>query len=178
MNYKNLFYVTIFFLSIAYIFTSFTLENESAVKINQYQEELKIQNSLPCIEVYDAIMKYSKEYKIPKKYAFGIAYLETGYQGPFHWKYNHLQTSSAGAMGPMQIMPTVGDYVWEGNKEYSRKKLREDIDFNILTSMKILRRLYDIYGDWKIALGYYNTGRPCVNSYAERIYNHEINWKI
>ena len=39
-----------------------------------------------------------------KRYAYGIAYAETRYKGPFHWNYNPAQTSCVGAEGPMQIM--------------------------------------------------------------------------
>jgi hypothetical protein len=44
--------------------------------------------------------------------------------------------------------------------------------------MKVLRKLYNKYGDWKTVFGCYNTGRPCVNGYAVRVYNHQINWNI
>jgi hypothetical protein len=41
--------------------------------------------------------------------------------------------------------------------------------------MKLLRKLYDKYKNWKIVFGCYNTGRPCVNDYAERVYNFKPN---
>jgi soluble lytic murein transglycosylase-like protein len=62
--------------------------------------------------------------------------------------------------------------VWPG-KKFTKEKLKNDIDFNVETSMKILKKLHNRYGDWKIVFGYYNTGRPRVNSYALSVYNHE-----
>jgi soluble lytic murein transglycosylase-like protein len=59
----------------------------------------------------------------------------------------------------------------------SKEKLRTDIKYNVYTSMKLLRKLYDLRGNWKLVFGEYNTGRPCVNGYAERVYNYKINWK-
>jgi len=54
--------------------------------------------------------------------------------------------------------------------------LRTDIEYNVKTSMKLLRRLYKIHGDWKLVFGAYNTGRPCVNGYAHKVYNHQLDW--
>ena len=46
-----------------------------------------------------------------------------------------------------------------------------------MTSMKYLRMLHNQYKNWKIVFGYYNTGYPRVNGYAERVYNHKIDWR-
>jgi len=132
------------------------------------------QGSPPSLQMYKYIKAYADTFDIPLKYAFGVAYIETGYRGPFHWKYNPAQTSYAGAEGPMQIMlPTA-----RGNNHdnVSRERLRNDIEYNVRTSMKVLRKLYNKYKNWKIVFGCYNTGRPCINGYAERVYNHKINW--
>jgi soluble lytic murein transglycosylase-like protein len=125
--------------------------------------------------MYFNIEKFAEKYNIPKRYAYGIAYAETRYEGPFHWKYRPAQTSHAGAVGPMQIMPTTADMMWP-KKKVSRDRLKRDIAFNVETSMKLLRRLHDKYGDWKIVFGCYNTGRPMVNGYAEMVYRHQPNW--
>jgi soluble lytic murein transglycosylase-like protein len=127
--------------------------------------------------MYDAIIKYSDKYKIPRKYAFGIAYEETSYQGPFHWKYRHAQTSFAGAVGPMQIMPSTGRFIWK-DSSFTNRFLMTNIDFNVHTSMKLLRKLHDRYRDWKIVFGCYNTGRPVINDYAIHVFNHKPNWSI
>jgi soluble lytic murein transglycosylase-like protein len=55
--------------------------------------------------MYESIEKYSEIYDVPKYIAYNVAYMETKYRGPFHFNYNPEQVSSAGALGPMQIMP-------------------------------------------------------------------------
>jgi soluble lytic murein transglycosylase-like protein len=129
--------------------------------------------SAPCLQLYYFIEKYAAEYKIPRNYAYGIAHEETGYQGPLHWKYNHAQGSHAGALGPMQIMPATAKMMWP-DSTISKTRLRNDIEFNVRTSMKLLRYLHDRYGDWKIVFGCYNTGKKLVNKYALRVYNYKF----
>jgi hypothetical protein len=41
--------------------------------------------------------------------------------------------------------------------------------------MKLLARLQKKYGNWKVALGVYNSGRPIVNDYAIRIASGKSN---
>ena len=48
-------------------------------------------NSPFCLQMYTSIDKYSDMYNVPKYIAYNVAYLETRYQGPFHWKYDHRQ---------------------------------------------------------------------------------------
>lgn len=130
-------------------------------------------DSAPCLQLYYFIEKYAAEYKIPRNYAYGIAHEETGYQGPLHRKYNHAQGSRAGALGPMQIMPATAKMMWP-DSAISKTRLRNDIEFNVRTSMKLLRHLHDKYGDWKIVFGSYNTGKKLVNKYALRVYNYKL----
>lgn len=117
------------------------------------------------LKMYYLLEKYSNEYSIPKYIAYNVAYLETGYKGPFHWSYNPHQVSFAGALGPMQIMPKTGEWLTDGKS--TKQSLKMDIELNINLSMKLLRWLHDKYGDWAIVCGYYNTGYPMVNDYAE-----------
>jgi soluble lytic murein transglycosylase-like protein len=130
-------------------------------------------DSPPCLQLYYYLEKYSVEYNVPRSYAYGIAHEETGYQGPFHWKYNHAQGSSAGALGPMQIMPATARWMWP-DSTFTNKRLKNDIEFNVRTSMKLLRYLHDKYGDWKTVFGCYNTGKKLVNKYALRVYNFKF----
>jgi hypothetical protein len=130
----------------------------------------------PCIKMYYFIEKYADKYDIPLKYAYGVANAETGYRGPFHWGYNHEQTSHAGAVGPMQIMPSTADMMWP-DSSISVKRLRTDVEFNVHTSMKLLRHLHNRYGDWQIVFGCYNTGKPLVNDYAIKVYNFKTQFK-
>jgi soluble lytic murein transglycosylase-like protein len=131
------------------------------------------QGSPPSLQMYKYIKEYADTFNIPLKYALGIANTETGYEGPFHWKYNHAKTSCAGAVGPMQVMVSTARYI---NKDMvSKEKLRTDIKYNVYTSMKLLRRLYNLRGNWKLVFGEYNTGRPCINGYANKVYNYNPN---
>ena len=60
--------------------------------------------------------------------------------------------------------------MWK-DKEFTKEELKNDIEFNVETSMKLLRHLHDKYGDWKIVFGCYNTGKSIVNQYAIDVYN-------
>ena len=122
-------------------------------------------NSPYCLQMYTSIEKYSKVYRVPKYIAYNVAYLETRYQGPFHWNYRPHQTSFAGAVGPMQIMPSTANMIKQ--KKISVKNLKNNIELNIEISTKLLNKLYRKYGNWKIVCGCYNTGRPIVNDYAK-----------
>ena len=114
--------------------------------------------------LYASIMTYAKQYEIPLHIAFNVARIETGYRGPFHDNYNHKQTSSAGALGPMQIMPQYAS-AYAGFK-VKKPVLKDSIELNVQISMKMLREWYNRYNDWGKATGAYNTGRPIINSYA------------
>jgi soluble lytic murein transglycosylase-like protein len=124
--------------------------------------------------MYKYIKAYADTFDIPLRFAFGIAKVETGYKGPLHWRYRPAQTSSAGAVGPMQVMVATARGLNKDN--VTKDRLRTDIEYNVKTSMKLLRRLYKIHGDWKLVFGAYNTGRPCVNGYAHKVYNHQLDW--
>ena len=128
------------------------------------------------MQMYFFIEKFANEYGIPKKFAYGIAYAETRYGGPFDWNYKHDRSSCVGALGPMQIMPATAKLIWP-NRKFTNKMLSTDIEFNVETSMKLLNRLYMKYKDWKLVFGAYNTGTPCVNGYAINVYNYEPKWK-
>ena len=126
-------------------------------------------NHTKSMAMFIAIHKNAEKYDIPKKYAFGIAYTETSYKGPMQWNYNPNLVSSAGALGAMQIMPSTAEMIWK--KKISKGKLLNDIEFNVETSMILIKKLHDKYKNWKVAFGCYNTGTPCVNEYAEKVYN-------
>ena len=133
------------------------------------------QGSPPSLQMYKYIKAYADTFDVPVRYAFGVAYCETRYEGPFQWKYNPAQTSHTGAEGPMQILLSTARYL---NKDgVSRERLRTDIEYNVKTSMYYLRRLYNRYRNWAIVFGCYNTGYPQVNGYARRVINHKIDWR-
>ena len=65
------------------------------------------------------------------------------------------------------------------NQKISKKNLKNNIELNIRTSMKLLHQLHNRYGNWKLVCGYYNTGRPIVNGYASFCVNnknYQKNW--
>lgn len=167
MRYRNLFLFLSLFAVLSIPLRHYLQEDTTEPKISIAEYS---QSSPPCVSMFSSIEKYASEYGIPLRYALGIAYEETRYEGPFDWDYNHERVSSAGALGPMQIMPGTAKWMWR-NKEITREQILSDIDFNVETSMKLLRHLYDKYGNWKVVFGCYNTGSPCVNSYAEKVYN-------
>lgn len=128
----------------------------------------------PSIQMYFYIEKYSQEFDIPRNFAYGIAYCETRYGGPFDWNYNPYRTSPVGALGPMQVMPNTAKFI-NGTRP-TNETLKTDIAYNVRTSMKLLRYLKDKYRDWKVVFGCYNTGRPVINGYAHNVYNFKPTW--
>lgn len=161
---------------------AFTIGSRMSVESNRIDGTVafikKIERTDPaCLQLYYYIEQYADSFNIPRKYAFGIANVETSYNGPFDWDYNHARTSSAGAVGPMQIMPMTDAFInhCEVTKS-SVKRLKTDIEYNVKTSMKLLRWLHDKYGDWKVVFGWYNTGRPVINEYAVRVYRYQPKW--
>lgn len=143
----------------------FTIRNSNAIK----------STDPPCLQLYYYIDKYSDTFDIPKRFAFGIANAETGYRGPLHFSYKHSQTSCAGAVGPMQVMTATARWINKDN--ISTEYLKNNIRYNVYTSMKYLRKLHNKNKNWKVSFGEYNTGYPCVNDYAKKVFNYKINWK-
>jgi soluble lytic murein transglycosylase-like protein len=180
MKIRGIILFTTLILSTIVLTTSFKIMNNKIEK-NPSIELSKLGNSdlsSPTpLKMYELIDHYSDIYEIPKHIAFNVAYLETRYKGPFDWKYKPGQTSYAGAVGPMQIMPATANFV--NKQKISKGNLKNDIELNIKTSMKLLHQLYNRYGNWKLVCGCYNTGRPLVNGYASFCVNnknYQKNW--
>jgi hypothetical protein len=68
----------------------------------------------------------------------------------------------------MQVIPRYATKFNNG-KRVSANELRNNIELNVRVSLKMLSYLKKRYGSWGLALGAYNTGKPCYNSYASRI---------
>lgn len=172
MKPSNLILTTLFTISILIVLTSMDLLKDNT----DFEDEVElIRNTRDVITptpmfMYENIEKYSNKYRIPKYIAYNISFLETRYQGPFHWKYNPSQTSCAGALGPMQIMPGTAKLIQKFSVPHSA--LKNDIRLNVEISMKLLRKLYNKYHDWAIVCGCYNTGKPIVNDYARYCINN------
>lgn len=143
------------------------LDKKVIIDIEPVNGDIEVPKS---IVMYECIEKYSDKYNIPKYIAYNVAYRETRYKGPFHWDYNPEQGSYAGALGPMQIMPSTGrsyyNKIMGFTDELTNERLKTDIETNVMLSMKILRRTFDKVGSWSITCGKYNTGRSIINEYA------------
>lgn len=129
-----------------------------------------LKNDPPCYKMFYYIELYSKKYGIPKRFLYGVAYYETRYMGPTHYSYDHKRISSAGAVGPMQVMVNTANGI---NKHFKTDKffLKNNIRFNVKTSAKYINWLYKRYRNWTIVFGCYNTGRPIINGYALNVVN-------
>lgn len=166
-------FLTIISSLAVFLLTFFYFESIKVEEEIRREDKIDSQ-SPPCLQMYYFIEKYSQIYSIPKKYAYGVAWKETRYEGPFHWNYKPEQESFAGAVGPMQVMPSTATFIWK--KDISKKELTNNIELNVETSMKLLRHLHNTYKDWKIVFGAYNTGRPLINQYAIDVYNHNLDF--
>jgi soluble lytic murein transglycosylase-like protein len=157
----------------AFVATTFAVTEKESIST----QDVRIPDSIdrgspPSLQMYKYIKAYADTFNIPIRYAFGVAYAETRYGGPFHWKYNHAQTSCTGAEGPMQILLSTARWVNKDN--VSREQLRTDIKYNVKTSMKYLNMLHKTYKDWGTVFGYYNTGYPRINEYARNVLNYKL----
>ena len=134
-------------------------------RLDYFEERLDLAAGTTSLQMYESIEHWSDSFQVPKHIAYNVAYLETRYQGPFDFDYAHRKTSSAGAVGPMQII-TRWAHKYAGRR-VTEKELRTNIDLNVMVSMKMLRARYNSTGDWAKACGGYNTGRPIINDYAQ-----------
>lgn len=144
---------------------------------NLIVDKTKKENRPNSIIMYDNLESLSKKYGIPKHIVYNIAYLETKYRGPYDWNYKHNLVSSAGALGPMQVMPRTANFIRKD--DVPKNVLLNDIQFNIETSLILLKNLYDKYKNWGVVCGYYNTGYPVINDYANFCIsnkNYKKNW--
>ena len=133
-------------------------------RLDYFEERLDLANGTISLQMYESIEHWSDSFNIPKHIAYNVAWLETRYQGPFHFDYNPYQKSSAGAVGPMQIITRwAKPYV---RKRLTEKELKTNIDLNVKISMQMLRKWYSIHHDWTLACGAYNSGSPIRNDYA------------
>jgi len=133
-------------------------------RLDYFEERLDLADGTISLQMYESIEHWSDSFNIPKHIAYNVAWLETRYQGPFHFDYNPYQKSSAGAVGPMQII-TRWAHRFAGRR-LSEKELKTNIDLNVKISMQMLRKWYSIHHDWTLACGAYNSGSPIRNDYA------------
>lgn len=172
----KLFYLLIAVSTICFVYNIQSKDNNIIpINISEMGTETK---SPVSFQTYHLIEKYSHEYDVPKHIAYNILYMETAYQGPFHWEYNPYLTSSAGAVGAMQIKPSTAS--WVMGKTINKEELRTNLDLNISIGMKLLNKLYLTHKDWLTVCSYYNTGYKEINDYALFCVNNKEyskNWK-
>lgn len=127
---------------------------------------------------------YCKEYNIPREIMGGVLFLETKWEVA-DTSYNAHRVGDGGkSFGPAQVQLQTARSVW-GDPNVTAKKLKYDIEFNIKTSTKLLRMLYDELrpqyttekSTWLATLSCYNMGMGTFlkngkkfNSYAHIVY--------
>jgi membrane-bound lytic murein transglycosylase D len=84
--------------------------------------------------------------------------------------------SKAGALGLWQFMYGTGQYF--GLKENSYIDERMDPEKETDAACRFLKQLYDIYGDWNLALAAYNAGPGTVNKAIKRSGNKTTYWEV
>jgi len=84
--------------------------------------------------------------------------------------------SKAGALGLWQFMYGTGQYF--GLKENSYIDERMDPEKATDAACRFLKQLYDIYGDWNLALAAYNAGPGTVNKAIRRSGNKKTYWEV
>ena len=137
-------------------------------------DSISVNSEHVSVRTYMYLRKYAKEYRVPIKYAYSIAYLESTYRGPLDMKYNPYLASKCGAVGPMQLMPKTASSV--AGYRVQKHVLKKDIRLNIELSMKLLRELHDKHQSWPKAIGAYRSGRPIITPYVRKILRHEYKW--
>ena len=153
-----------------------SFDNRCSIVDRVNQTGLSVNDSTPSIKMYNSLIKWSCFYEVPIQYAFALAYSESRYKGPAHIDYKYSLTSKSGALGPMQIKLSTAKLYLEEGENLTKGVLKNDIDFNVMISMRILRDLKDTYGTWGKAFGAYSTGRPIVNKYAKNILANKFVW--
>lgn len=100
---------------------------------------------------YDAIIqKASLTYGIPEKMIKAVIKQESN--------FNSNATSSVGAAGLMQLMPSTAQYLGVTNTR--------DAEQNIMAGTKYLKQMYDKFGSYELMLAGYNAGPGNVSKYG------------
>lgn len=170
----------IFFVSVMFLFSgiysptnistsSLSLRRTIAMEyVTDSIENIYIHKLPISVQTHIYIEKWCKYWNVPISVALLVAKQESGYNGPSQTTYNTEKTISSGnAYGVMQVLLSTAKGVWDGDDSYiTKERLLNDVELNIYIGIKYLRYLNNLYPDWKITLGYYNTGYPIINGYA------------
>lgn len=169
--------IVILLIFLSMITLSFKLISDSKIKVSnetQIVNTFKFDSDVSSMKLYFCIEKYSKEYNIPSGYLYSIAYHETKYSGPNNFHYTPIHISSGNAYGPMQVVLSTAKMF---DKNITKEELLLDIDSNVKISAKLLRHLYNKYGDWEIVIGAYGTGYPIRDSYSQFVKKKTFEWE-
>lgn len=164
--------VAILLLLSIFIFFNYFAEKPKPEPIKyEYVDAVKL--CPPSLRVYHRTIQYADKYGVKYYIGFGMAREETGYRSPFQWTYRPDQISSANAYGSFQILLSTARWFWKDDS-ITKEDLLYDIDLNTEIGLAYVKSRYDEYGDWKYALGYYNTGYKKINGYALDIYYNNM----
>jgi len=100
--------------------------------------------------IREKIVMYAKKYGIPERLFLELVRAESN--------FNPKAVSPKGAMGLCQLMPQTAKML--GVKDPF------NVDENLNAGAYYLKKLYNKYGDWKLALAAYNAGEGSVNKYG------------
>ena len=112
----------------------------------------KIEKQIYPLEYKETIEKYSKEYEIDKALVFAIIKCESG--------FDETAVSSIGAKGLMQLTSETLEWVCSKyNDSEDDVSVLFDAEKNIQAGCRLLRLLYNDFGDTKTVLAAYHAGR-------------------
>jgi LysM repeat protein len=110
--------------------------------------------------VRDLIVAEAQRFGVPASFALAVAWQESGWQ--------QTVTSSAGAMGVMQLLPATGD--WVGGAMLGQRIDLRDVRHNVRAGVRLLAHYLDRYdGDRAKVLAAYYQGQTAVDRHG--IYN-------
>lgn len=113
------------------------------IEENKYDLEKMRVWGKPYFDLYDKILA---EYKLP---------VELKYLSVVESDLNHNLVSSAGAVGPWQLMP---DEAKRFGLRTGKKDQRKDFALSTKVAAKLLNELYFEFGDWLLVIAAYNCG--------------------
>lgn len=161
-----------------------------------YEERLKAINSYIPLDYNDVVRRFIELYTVKRRkqvavmlglsdYYFPIFEKELDKAGlPLELKYmpviesalNPIARSRAGAVGIWQfIYPTARLY---GLKVNSYIDERRDPYLSTVAATKMLKELYNMYGDWLLVIAAYNCGPGNVNKAIRRAHGKKNYWEI
>lgn len=116
---------------------------------NDINKDIHINN----LSIHEAVDNASKKYGIDKKLILAVIQQESS--------FNPNSTSSAGAMGLMQLMPGTASELGVNNAY--------DINQNVDGGTKYLKSLLNTFGSYKMAIAAYNAGPGAVEKSGDNI---------